>query len=100
MPENMRNENDKEKELKDIAKDFRELDRTEKAMLDRIGGSLSKYQRKTLHNLERLIETLAGPEELLDEDGYSRPFPPRHVATNSISPIDGALARNVFSESE
>jgi len=32
MPENMHNENDKEKELKDIAKDFRELDRTEKAM--------------------------------------------------------------------
>lgn len=101
MSENIRNVHEISKDLKDIAKDFRDLDRTEKAVLDRIGGSLTRNQRKTLYDLERLIESLAGPEEFLDEDGYSRPFPPRHVATtNSITSTDGAIASAVFTESE
>jgi hypothetical protein len=101
MSENIRNVHEIPKDLKDIAKDFRDLDRTEKAVLDRIGGSLSRNQRKTLYDLERLIESLAGPEEFLDEDGYSRPFPPRQVATtNSIAATDSAIARAAFTESD
>jgi hypothetical protein len=62
----------------EIARDFRELDRTEQAMLQRVGGSLTAGQRMTLENLERLVKSLAGPEDVLDNDNYSRPFPPRH----------------------
>jgi hypothetical protein len=65
----------------EIVKDFRELDRTEKAMLQRIGGTLTKSQRDTLEDLGRLITSLAGPEDVLDSESYSRPIPPRHHRT-------------------
>ena len=71
----------------EIVKDFRELDRTEKAMLQRIGGTLTKSQRDTLEDLGRLISSLAGPEDVLDTESYSRPFPPRH---HRITPLGQA----------
>jgi hypothetical protein len=67
----------------EIVKDFRELDRTEKAMLERIGGTLTKNQRETLADLERLVNSLAGPEDVLDSGNYGRPVPPRHSRTSS-----------------
>lgn len=76
MAQNTRGENE-------IVKDFRELDRTEKAMLERIGGTLTKSQRETLADLERLVNSLAGPEDVLDSGNYGRPVPPRHNRTSS-----------------
>jgi hypothetical protein len=61
-------------DLGEIEKDFRELDTTEQAIL----GTLTEGQRETLKGLERLVNSLAGPEDVLDSDSYSRPFPPLH----------------------
>jgi hypothetical protein len=45
-------------------------------MLERIGGPLTARQKKQLENLGRLHRSLRGPEDVLDEANYSRPFPP------------------------
>jgi hypothetical protein len=40
-------------------------------------GKLTPRQNKLLDNLRRLFHSLRGPEDVLDEDNYSRPFPPQ-----------------------
>jgi hypothetical protein len=40
-------------------------------------GKLTPRQNKLLANLRRLFHSLRGPEDVLDEDNYSRPFPPQ-----------------------
>jgi len=85
MAQNTRVENE-------IVKDFRELDRTEKAMLQRIGGSLTKSQQETLADLERLVNSLTGPEDVLDSGNYGRPVPPRHQRTTSTQQTDEPFA--------
>jgi hypothetical protein len=47
-------------------------------------GKLTPQQQKLLANLRRLHHSLRGPEDVLDEDNYSRPFPP-HIRIKSDS---------------
>jgi len=46
-------------------------------------GKLTPRQNKLLTNLRRLYHSLRGPEDVLDEDNYSRPFPPQIRNTTS-----------------
>ena len=53
---------------------------TEPANQEELGeflGKLTPRQNKLLANLRRLFHSLRGPEDVLDEDNYSRPFPPQ-----------------------
>jgi hypothetical protein len=61
----------------EIAKSLEELDAIEAAMLERIGGPLSEKQKKSLADLLRLDHSLRGPDEVLDQEQYSRPIPPK-----------------------
>lgn len=47
-------------------------------------GKLTPRQNKLLANLRRLFHSLRGPEDVLDEDNYSRPFPPQIRNASSI----------------
>ncbi len=60
----------------EMVKAVEELDDTEKAILERLGGALTTRQKKRLEDLRRLHHTLRGPEDVLDHGNYSRPFPP------------------------
>ena len=48
--------------------------------IDRLLGGLmnepDRAQNKLLRQLDMLLESLLGPEDLLDDGNYSRPFPP------------------------
>jgi|HubBroStandDraft_6_1064221.scaffolds.fasta_scaffold85927_2 hypothetical protein len=60
----------------EIAKSLEELDAIDSAMLERIGGDLTEEQVINLGNLLRLDHSLRGPDDTLDQELYSRPFPP------------------------
>jgi len=56
------------------------LDAIELAILEEIGefvGTLDKQQKTLLANLVRLHHSLRAPEDELDQDNYSRRFPPQ-----------------------
>jgi hypothetical protein len=42
-----------------------------------IFGEGVSHQQQLLENLARLYDSLRGPDDLLDQEGYSRPFPPQ-----------------------
>lgn len=42
-------------------------------------GKIS-HQQQLIENLARLYQSLLGPNDLLDREGYSRPFPPPTAA--------------------
>lgn len=57
-----------------------ETNLAEQAAQEELGellGKLTPRQQKLLANLRRLHHSLRGPEDVLDEDNYSRPFPPQ-----------------------
>jgi hypothetical protein len=62
----------------EIAKSLEQLEATEKAILERFGGSLSERQKESLGDLLRLDHSLRGPDETLDQELYSRAVPPHH----------------------
>lgn len=50
----------------------------EEANQEQVGellGKLTPRQNTLLDNLRRLFHSLRGPEDVLDDDNYSRPFP-------------------------
>lgn len=86
-----------------IAKDLDRLDAIEEAQLQRVGGQLTKKQKATLHDIDRLIKSL-GPthlEDELDSANYSRPVPPRnHAITTEYAAPLSEKSRATFSDSE
>ena len=60
----------------ELVKAVDDIASSERGMLERIGGPLMARQKKQLENLGRLHRSLRGPEDVLDEANYSRPFPP------------------------
>ena len=60
----------------EIVESFQELDATQAALLDRVGGALTQEQKDTLADLLRLDQSLDGPDDTLDQELYSRAFPP------------------------
>jgi hypothetical protein len=65
---------------KELPKAVRALEATERDVdyfVAEITDRPDKQQRRLLEDLNRLLDSLRGPEELLDGTSYSRPFPPR-----------------------
>ena len=60
----------------EIAQSFQQLDATQASMLEKLGGPLSQEQQDSLADLLRLDDSLGGPDDTLDQELYSRPFPP------------------------
>jgi hypothetical protein len=60
----------------EIVESLQQLDATQAALLDTVGGTLSQDQKDTLADLLRLDASLDGPDDTLDQELYSRPFPP------------------------
>lgn len=69
-----RHDQDPEQE---IAKSFKELDAIENSILERFGGAMTDRQKTSLAELIRLDHSLHGPDDLLDQQQYSRPPIPR-----------------------
>lgn len=66
------------------------LDAIELATLEEIGefvGTLDKNQKKLLANLVRLHHSLRGPDDDLDQDNYSRPFPPKPAVKKAAAEV-------------
>ena len=66
----------------EIVKEFEELDAAVDAILERLGGPLTKEQKESLKNLVRLDHALGGPDAKLDSELYSRPFTPIKFSTS------------------
>ncbi len=54
----------------------KDIDRT----LSGLASEPDPQQKLLLEDLNRLLESLRGPEDALDKGSYNRPFPPRHAA--------------------
>jgi hypothetical protein len=67
----------------DIARSFEALDATQSAILERFGGPLTEEQKESLGDLLRLDQSLNGPDDVLDQELYSRPFPPAPLSKRS-----------------
>jgi hypothetical protein len=72
----------------EIAKSLEELDVIDNEILEKIGGPLTKEQVTNLGNLMRLDRRLRGPDDTLDQELYSRPFPP-HKKFKHQQPAEG-----------
>jgi hypothetical protein len=68
----------------EMVKAVDDLESTDKAILERLGGPLTAQQKKQLRDLSRLYDSLQGPEDALDQSNYSRPFPPVQQRRRSL----------------
>jgi hypothetical protein len=66
----------KEDTGEEIVQSFQQLDATQASMLEKLGGPLSQEQQDSLADLLRLDDSLGGPDDTLDQELYSRAFPP------------------------
>jgi hypothetical protein len=65
----------------EIVKGIQKLDAIEADIDTQFRGLTDEPNRRQKHlldDLNRLVDSLRGPEELLDRGNYSRPFPPRN----------------------
>jgi hypothetical protein len=77
-------------EANEILGALKTLDATERAIQEEIGefvGSLDKNQKTLLANLVRLHHSLRAPEDELDQDNYSRRFPPQRRINRAAAEV-------------
>jgi hypothetical protein len=68
---------------KSLRKSIDRLEATESVLQQEVGELIntpSRRQREILEDLNRLQNSLRGPEDLLDRSSYSRPIPPKRVS--------------------
>ena len=81
------------KDLDKIEEDLDQEVAIEKAQLQRVGGTLTRRQAESLHDVDRLIKSL-GPTYLEDEllgSNYNRPIP--RIATHGVQPLQKGKSR-------